>query len=156
MTTDKAPLGAQPFLRGMADDQLAKLAALCTHVTMPARQRLFEEGATADRFWLIDAGQATIDAVLPTRGRLIMAVLGRGDLVGVEWLAPPYRSQFGAVTSQPMQAYQFDATAVRAACDQDPVLGYGLIGRVSRLLVGRLEAVHNRLVEVSAQAATSV
>jgi CRP/FNR family transcriptional regulator, cyclic AMP receptor protein len=57
MTTDKATLGAQPFLRGMTDDHLAKLAALCEHVAVPARQRLFDEGATADRFWLIDAGQ---------------------------------------------------------------------------------------------------
>jgi CRP/FNR family transcriptional regulator, cyclic AMP receptor protein len=156
VTTDKAVLGAQPFLRGMADDHLAKLAALCTHVAVPARQRLFEEGSPADRFWLIDAGQVTTDATLPGQGRMIMSVLGRGDLVGVEGLAPPHRRQFGAVTSQPMQGYEFDALAVLAACDQDHVLGHEFLKRVSRLLVRRLETLHNRLIEASAHAGTSV
>jgi CRP/FNR family transcriptional regulator, cyclic AMP receptor protein len=156
MTTDKVLLAGQPFLRGMADEHLAKLAALCTHIAVPAGQRLAEEGSPADRFWLIDAGQVTVDAILPERGRLIMAVLGRGDLFGTGWLAPPHRWRFGAVTTQPMQAYEFDAPAVLAACDQDPVLGHELLKRLSRLLVGRLEAVHSRLVEASAQTGTSV
>ena len=152
MVSDRAVLGAQPFLRGMADGHLARLAALCQHIAVPARQRLFEEGATADRFWLIDAGQVTIDTTVPGRGRLIIASLGRGDVIGLAWLTPPYQWRFGAVTTQPMQAYQFDARAVRAACDEDPGLGYELGRRVSAVLVRRLEAIHDRLLEASAQA----
>jgi CRP/FNR family cyclic AMP-dependent transcriptional regulator len=151
MTTDKAILGAQPFLRGMADDHLAKLATLCQHIAVPTRQRLFEEGAIADRFWLIDAGQVTIDTTVPGQGRLIIASLGRGDVIGVAWLLPPYQWRFGAVTAQPMQAYEFDARAVRAACDEDPGLGYELGRRVSGVLVRRLEAIHRRLLEASAR-----
>jgi CRP/FNR family transcriptional regulator, cyclic AMP receptor protein len=156
MTTDKAILGAQPFLRGMADGHLAKLAALCEHVAVPARQRLFEEGATADRFWLVDAGRVTIDTIVPGQGRLTIEVLGRGDLIGLAWLTPPYQWRFGAVATQRMQAYQFDARAVRAACDEDPSLGFELSRRVSGLLVRRLAAIHNRLIETSAHAGTAV
>jgi CRP-like cAMP-binding protein len=123
---------------------------------VPARQRLFEEGAMADRFWLIDAGQVTSDTVVPGRGRLTIAVYGRGDFLGVGGLVPPHRCHVGAVASQPMQAYQFDARAVRAACDEDPALGYELIRRVSGVLMGRLTALHNRLLEASAHAGTSV
>jgi len=152
MTTDKATLGAQPFLRGMTDDHLAKLAALCEHVAVPARQRLFDEGATADRFWLIDAGQVTIDTTVPGRGRIIIQALGRGDVIGLAWLMPPYQWRFGAVTTQPMQAFEFEVRAVRAACDEDPSLGYELGRRVSGVLVRRLEAIHRRLLEASARA----
>jgi CRP/FNR family transcriptional regulator, cyclic AMP receptor protein len=152
MTTDKAILGAQPFLRGMADGHLTKLAALCQHIAMPARQRLFEQGATADRFWLIDAGQVAIDTTVPGQGRLIIASLGRGDVIGLAWMMPPYQWRFGAVTMQPTQAYEFDAPAVRAACDEDPGLGYELGRRVSGVLVRRLEAIHDRLLEASARA----
>jgi CRP/FNR family transcriptional regulator, cyclic AMP receptor protein len=152
MASDKAILGAQPFLRGMADEHLTKLAGLCQHIAMPARQRLFEEGARADRFWLIDAGQVTIDTTVPGRGRLIIASLGRGDVIGLAWMMPPYQWRFGAVTTQPMQAYEFDARAVRAACDEDPGLGYELGRRVSGVLVRRLEAIHDRLLEASARA----
>jgi CRP/FNR family cyclic AMP-dependent transcriptional regulator len=152
MVSDKAVLGAQPFLRGMADGHLATLASLCQHIAVPARQRLFEEGATADRFWLIDAGRVTIDTTVPGRGRLIIASLGRGDVIGLAWLMPPYQWRFGAMTTQPMQAYEFDARAVRAACDEDPSLGYELGRRVSGVLVRRLEAIHGRLLEASARA----
>jgi CRP-like cAMP-binding protein len=151
MITDKAILGAQPFLRGMADDHLAKLATLCQHIAIPPRQRLFEEGTRADRFWLIDAGQVTIDTTVPGQGRLIITSLGRGDMIGVTWLLPPYQWRFGAVTAQPTQAYEFDAPAVRAACDEDPSLGYELGRRVSGVLVRRLEAIHRRLLETSAR-----
>jgi CRP/FNR family transcriptional regulator, cyclic AMP receptor protein len=152
MVANRAVLGAQPFLRGMADGHLAKLATLCQHIAVPARHRLFEEGATADRFWLIDAGQVTIDTTVPGRGRLIIASLGRGDVIGLAWMMPPYQWRFGAVTTQPMQAYEFDARAVRAACDEDPGLGYELGRRVSGVLMRRLEAIHGRLLEASARA----
>ena len=151
MVSDTAVLGAQPFLRGMTDEHLATLAALCRHVAVPTRQRLFEEGTRADRFWLIDAGQVTIDTTVPGQGRLIITSLGRGDMIGVTWLLPPYQWRFGAVTAQPTQAYEFDAPAVRAACDEDPSLGYELGRRVSGVLVRRLEAIHRRLLETSAR-----
>jgi CRP/FNR family transcriptional regulator, cyclic AMP receptor protein len=151
MVANKAVLGAQPFLRGMAEEHLATLAALCQHVVVPTRQRLFDEGMTADRFWLLDAGQVTIDTTVPGRGRLVIATLGRGDVIGVGWMLPPYQWRFGAVTTQPTQAYEFDARGVRTACDEDPSLGYELGRRVSGVLVRRLEAIHRRLLEASSQ-----
>jgi CRP/FNR family transcriptional regulator, cyclic AMP receptor protein len=153
VTTDKAVLGAQPFLRGMADGHLAKLATLCRHVAVPARQRLFDEGATADRFWLIDAGQVTLDTTVPGQGRLLIATLGRGDVVGLAWLLPPYQWRLGAVATQPMQAFEFDARAVRVACDEDPALGYELSRRALAVVVNRMHAIHDRLLETSARSA---
>jgi hypothetical protein len=43
-----------------------------------------------------------------------------------------------AVTS--VEAFQFDATAVRAACAADSALGYELTGRLTRVLASRLQA----------------
>jgi CRP/FNR family transcriptional regulator, cyclic AMP receptor protein len=145
-------LGRQPFLRGLPDSQLANLAALGTHVQVPAGHRLFEEGATADRFWLIDAGQVTLDAMVPGQGRVVIETLGRGDVVGLSWLKPPYQWRFGAVATQPMQAFEFDARAVRAACNADPALGYELTQRLSGLVVQRLQATRARLLDVCAHA----
>jgi CRP/FNR family transcriptional regulator, cyclic AMP receptor protein len=148
---DKSVLGAQPFLRGLTDEHLARLAALCRHVAVPARHRLFEEGATAGRFWLIDAGQVNLDAMVPGRGRLIIETLGRGDIVGLSWMMPPYQWGFGAITAQPMQAFEFDARAVRDACDDDPALGYEISRRFSGAVVRRLQATRARLLEASAR-----
>ena len=143
-------IGAQPFLRGMPPDQLAALAGLCTHVTVPVGQRLFEEGSTAKEFWLIDAGQVQLDASVPGRGRVVIERLGRNDVIGLSWMFPPYQWRFGALTTQPMQAFAFDARAVRAACDADPVLGYELSRRFSAVVVHRLQATRARLLEAHA------
>lgn len=140
-------LGAQPFLRGMPSAQLAELAGLCQHVTIPSRQRLFEEDSRADRFWIIDAGQVTLDAFVPGDGRVLIETLGRGDVLGLSWMLPPYSWRFGAIATQPTQAFVFDAPAVRAACDADPVLGYELSRRFSAVVVRRLQATRARLIE---------
>jgi CRP/FNR family cyclic AMP-dependent transcriptional regulator len=148
---EKSVLAAQPFLRGLPDQHLDTLAALCRHVAVPTGRRLFDEDARADRFWLIDAGQVMIDTSVPGRGRLVIETLGRGDVTGVSWLLPPpYQSRFGAVTTQPMQAFEFDARAVRQACDSDPALGYELSRRVAGIVVRRLEATHARLIDAYA------
>jgi CRP-like cAMP-binding protein len=140
-------LAAQPFLRGMPTDQLRELAALCEHVTIPAGQRLFEEGSTADRFWIIDAGRVTLDASVPGRGRVIIETLGRNDVVGLSWMHSPHQWRFGAVATQATQAFAFDARAVRAACDADPVLGYEVSRRFSAVVIRRLQATRARLLE---------
>lgn len=143
-------LAAQPFLRGMPPAQLAELAEACEHVTVPAGQRLFEEGSAADRFWIIDAGQVTLDASVPGEGRLIIETLGRSDVIGLSWMLSPHQWRFGAVTTQPMQAFAFDAAAVRAACGADPILGYELSRRFSAVVVRRLQATRARLIAACA------
>jgi CRP-like cAMP-binding protein len=151
-TMEKSVLGAQPFLRGLPDRHLDTLAALCRHVSMPSGRRLFDEYERADRFWLIDAGQVVIDTTVPGRGRLVIETLGRGDVTGLLWLLPPpYQWRFGAVTTQPMQAFEFDAGAVRAACDRDPALGYEFSRRITAIVVRTLEATHARLLDAYAR-----
>jgi CRP/FNR family cyclic AMP-dependent transcriptional regulator len=144
-------LGAQPFLRGMPPAQLAELAGLCEHVMIPSRQRQFEEGSSASRFWIIDAGQVTLDATVPGQGRVVIETLGRGDVIGLSWMFPPYQWRFGAIATQPTQAFAFDAPAVRRACDADPVLGYELSRRFSVVVVRRLQATRARLIEACAR-----
>ncbi len=150
-TQEMSVLGAQPFLRGLPDDQLVRLAGLCTHVSVPAGQRLFEEGSTAGKFWIIDAGQVALDAIVPGHGRLVVERLGRNDVIGLSWMLPPYQWQYGAISTQAMQAYEFDAPAVRTACEADPVLGLELSRRFSAVALRRLQATRAQLLEACAR-----
>ncbi len=143
-------LSAQAFLRGMPDAQVTQLAAAAVHVSFTAGYRLFEEGGTARRFWLIDAGSVALDLQVPAQGRVTIETLGRGELVGWSWLFPPFQWSLGAVTVQRAQAFEFDAPAVRKMCEQDPELGYALTRRVSAVLARRLKATRLRLIEAHA------
>ena len=68
-----AALAAHPFLHGMSPDHLAVLADTASDVTFPAKHRLFEDGHSATRFWLIQCGHVTLDLHVPG-GLFIRAV----------------------------------------------------------------------------------
>lgn len=152
MTEQMSVLGAQSFLRTLPADCIARLAEMACHISLPAGHRLFDEDMPARKFWIIDAGQVALDALVPGVGRVVIERLGRGDVVGLSWLEPPYQFRYGAVTTQPMQAYEFDAAAVRAACEQDPALGYALLNRFIAIALHRLQATRARLIEAKSQA----
>jgi CRP-like cAMP-binding protein len=143
-------LGTHPFLHGTPEHHIARLAAHAKEVRIPDQHRLFEEGGIADRFWLIQAGQVVLDTVVPGRGRVVIEQLGRGDVVGLSWLFPPYRWGFGAVTTQPAAAFELDGKAVRAECGQDAAFGREITERFLRVTLHRLQATRNRLVDLSA------
>jgi CRP/FNR family transcriptional regulator, cyclic AMP receptor protein len=149
MTAPPIPvLAAYPFLRGLPLDHVALLAAHAQTIRLSDRQRLFEEGGTADRFWLIEAGQVALDTFVPGDSRVIIGQLGRGDVVGLSWLSPPYRWGYGAIATQPLQAFEFDAKAIRATCIQNPAFGYEITSRFLQLTLHRLQTTRTRLLDV--------
>lgn len=147
-TPDAPPLAAHPFVRGMKEEYIARLGQVTRYVSAPIRYRLFEEGGTADRFWLIEAGQVALDLHVPGHGPVIIETLGRGDVVGWSWLFPPFEWLLGAVTMQPMQAFVLDGRVVRAMCEADPGLGHELTRRLISVVVRRLQATRIRLLDL--------
>jgi CRP/FNR family transcriptional regulator, cyclic AMP receptor protein len=152
MTENPRIVGAEPILRGLPPDQITVLAAASQHVSVPAGHRLFEEGAPADRFWIIDAGEVGLDVLVPGHGRRTITMLGRGDVVGLSWLMPPYLWQFGAVCTRPVQAFEFDARAVRAACADNPELGYAVATRFIGIILRRLQSTRACLLQARSAA----
>jgi len=143
-------LGGHAFLRGFGDSYVAVLARACRVTAVPAGHRFFEEGETATRFWLITAGRVALDIHSPGPSGLILETLGPGDLLGLSWLVPPYEWQFGAAAVQNTTTFELDAAAVRAACDEDPGLGYQLLLRVMPAVSSRLQAARIRMLDLYA------
>jgi CRP/FNR family transcriptional regulator, cyclic AMP receptor protein len=146
-------LATHPFLHGLVRDHLAVLAEAASDVTFPARHRLFEDGGGATRFWLLQSGQVTLDLHVPGQGRTKIDTIGMGELLGWSWLFPPYRWAFGAVAASPVEAFEFDARAVRARCESDPELGYELTRRLAHVVAKRLQATRVRLITAASHPA---
>ena len=149
-----AELGEHAFLRGMTDRHLAILARACWVAPVRAGHRLFEEGSTAHRFWLLRSGNVALDVHAPGRHKLLVETLGPGDLVGLSWLVPPYEWQFGATAVQDTVTFELNAIAVRAACEEDPVLGYALLRRVMSAASSRLHATRVRMLDLYGESGT--
>ncbi len=139
-------LATHPFLRGMSRDQLAALAEAGRDVRFPAGHRLFEDGGNATRFWLIQSGHVWLDLNVPGQGPVVIETIGMGELLGWSWLFSPYKWAFGAVAVTDIQAFEFDAPAVRQRCEDDPALGYELNHRITGVLARRLQATRIRLI----------
>ena len=144
-----AALAAHPFLHGMSANQLDVLAKGARDVSFPAKHRLFEDGGYATRFWLIQSGHVSLDLHVPGEGPVVIETIGMGELLGWSWLFPPYKWAFGAVAATAVEAFEFDAPAVRQCCAADSGLGYELNQRITRVLAKRLRATRIRLIATS-------
>jgi CRP/FNR family cyclic AMP-dependent transcriptional regulator len=135
-------LAAHPFLRRMPRDRLGLLTVAACDVRFRARYRIFEDGGNATRFWLVQSGHVSLDLQVPGEGPVVIETIGMGELLGWSCQFPPYSWAFGAVAATPVEAFEFDAPAVREACAADAGLGYELNQRITGQ---RLQATRIRL-----------
>ena len=143
-----ADLAGHTFLHGMTDGHLAMLSRLCWVAPVRRGHLFFTEGDTAHRFWLICSGHVALDLHAPGGRELIVETLGQGDLLGLSWLVPPYQWQFSAAAVHDTTTFEFNADAVRAACESDAGLGYGLLQRVMAAASSRLHATRVRILDL--------
>jgi CRP-like cAMP-binding protein len=125
-----------------------RLLRVAREMDFPPGSRLFEEGAHADRFWIVRDGTAALDMHVPGRRSPVVETIGIGDLVGWSWLYEPFVWQLGAETVTRVRAHEFDAVAVRLMCLDDPEFGRAIEHWVGRVLAHRLNAARARLIDL--------
>jgi CRP/FNR family transcriptional regulator, cyclic AMP receptor protein len=146
-------LAEQPFLAGLTERQLGLLAPAAGRSMFHAGNRVFYQGAPADRFWLITEGRVDLDTQASDGVTVVLETLKPGAALGWSWLFPPYRWHFGAVAVTTTHAVTFDGAAVRALLQRDPALGYELTTRFLHVMGDRLQAARSRLEAYARSAA---
>lgn len=143
-------MASHPFLAGLPEETLAALSGYGSPVTFDARDRIFDDGDLADRFWLIDSGRVAIDLTVPGRGDQLVETLVAPTVLGWSWVDPPFRWHFGAVALAPTAAIAVDAASVRQRGERDPAFGYALLRRFTPLIIDRLQATRMRVLDLYA------
>ncbi|MGV9249706.1 Crp/Fnr family transcriptional regulator [Streptomyces sp. NPDC003710] len=138
------------LLRALLADHRQRIMRLARDVSFPPGTRIFDEGARANRFWIIRTGSIELDTHVPGRRRAVIEILGPGELVGVSWLFAPHVWHLGATAGTPVRAHEFDAAAVRSLCDADPVLGQAVTRWAGDVLAHRLRSTRTRLLDLYA------
>jgi CRP/FNR family transcriptional regulator, cyclic AMP receptor protein len=141
-------LGAVPLFGGMSEDELGLLAGCARNVHFAEGKYLFRKGDPADLFYLIRHGSVALETFEPARGPLVIETIGSGEIVGWSWLFPPYRSHLDGRALSSVRATSFDGACLRGKCDDDPALGYDLIGRFAQVLIERLQWTQLRLLDI--------
>ncbi len=99
---------------------------------------VFEEGGSADYFYLIRTGRIALTTHAPGQPETIFQTLEPGSILGLSWLIPPYRWNFSARVLETAHTIMFDAACLRRKCEEDHDLGYALMMRFVPALVARL------------------
>lgn len=137
----------QPFFSGFSKDFLDLVSGCTKNVRFESGQYVLREGDAADAFYLIREGRVSLEITAPGR-TLTFQTLGEGEVVGVSWLVPPYRSDYDARALERTRALSIDAACLRAKCESDHDLGYELMKRFVPLLVQRLQNTRLQILDV--------
>ncbi len=140
-------IARHPFLKGMSADHVKTLAGCAMQTEFRPGQFIFREGEMANRFYLIQRGKVALEAPGPESGAALIQEIGDGDVVGWSWLFPPYYWHFDARAVAPTTAVFLYGTRLREQCEQDPDLGYDLMKRFAQVLIRRLQATRDQLLE---------
>jgi CRP-like cAMP-binding protein len=139
---------ATTLLTALPTEQRDRLLRFAREVDIPRGTRLFEEGQRADRFWIVRSGCVTLDLHVPGRQAAVIERLCSGQLVGWSWMFAPFIWHLGAEAGTLVHAYEFDATAVRLTCQDDPTLGAAVALWVAQVLAHRLQTSRTRLLDL--------
>jgi CRP/FNR family transcriptional regulator, cyclic AMP receptor protein len=153
MTTTNVPttyelLATHPFLAGMDAELVRRLVPWANPSTFFAGARVFSEGGSANRFWLVRDGRVALDTYVPGRGEVVVETIGRGSVLGWSWLFPPHRWHLGATAVVPTLTVELDAAGVLELCANDPLLGNELYRRFMAVVIDRLQATRLRLLDL--------
>lgn len=140
-------LGEHPFVAGLDADIVALVAGCARNAVFRAGDYLLREGGEAGEFHLLRHGSVALEMCVPGRGTLTFLTLGEGDLLGVNWLVPPYRWAHDARAVTLVRTLAFDAHCLREKCEADPRVGYAMMKRfleptIERLQLTRLQYAH--------------
>jgi CRP-like cAMP-binding protein len=137
-----------PFFNGMQDAFCDLVCGCAKNVRFASGQYLFHEGDPADWFYLLREGRVALQLTAPGRGALTFQTVGKGEIVGVSWLIPPYRWTNDAKAIEPTRAIAMNAACLREKCESDHDLGYEMMKRFMPILIERLQATRLQILDV--------
>ena len=140
-------IATHPLLRGIKPGHLKVLAACAMPAQFKGGELIFREGDPANRFYLLEDGKVSLESHAKDEASVCIQTIGAGDVLGWSWLFPPYYWHFDARALEPVKAIFFYGTWLREYCEQDHDLGYELMKRMADVVIRRLQATRQRLLD---------
>ena len=140
-------IGGHPFLKGLSEKHLKIAGEGAEQATFQAGELIFREGQPANRFYLVREGELALEAHAHNRGVRIQR-LGAGDVLGWSWLCPPFTWHLQARALDCTRVTILNGAHLLVCAEANHSFGYELMKRVAGVVIQRLDAASQRLVEV--------
>ncbi len=139
-------LKQHPFLEGLPDSQVRKLASLAREVEFEEDEIVFRAGERSTNFCLLYCGSAAVEIRTPYYG-LCVQTLGPGEAFGWSSLLGEHHTVFQVRAREPSNAIFIDGQKLADACNKDPKLGLEIFRRLAQVVARRVRATEDRLAE---------
>ena len=113
---------------------------------------LLREGEDAGTIFLVTRGRVAIEIHAPSVGPIVIDTVEPGHVVGLSWMAAPFRWQFDARALEHVEAAAIDARQLREDLAEHPEAAAELHQRLAAVLLARLQATRIRLLDLYANA----
>ncbi|MCS7220347.1 MAG: cyclic nucleotide-binding domain-containing protein [Anaerolineae bacterium] len=138
-----------PFFASVEDSRLTRLAAISAEISYEPGEAIFEEGASADRLYLVLSGAIELWMHMDGLGRPIpVGVVGPGEVVGWSTLVPPHQYTARGEARGLTRVVAVDSVRLRRLVEEDHSLGYYLYRQVASVIAQRLHDLRLRLASL--------
>lgn len=143
-------LASHGFLAGASEETVELLAEAARIESFDPGALLLREGEEADALYLITRGRVAIEIHAPGRGPIVIDTVEPGHIVGLSWVATPFRWQFDARAVGPVETVAVDTGRLLEDLEEQPQAAAEIHRRLTAVLLARLQATRIRLLDVYA------
>jgi CRP/FNR family cyclic AMP-dependent transcriptional regulator len=127
------------------DDELARIAEICTEQNFKFGQTVFNEGDPGNRLFIIAEGEVRISRDVPGSGEEALAVLKQGACFGEMAVFDRSERSTDAIANTDSTLITIARNDFEMLLDFDRDLAYKVLWRVVRLLSSRLRVTNENL-----------
>ena len=138
--------------RGLTSEQVQKVASISQEKTYEAGQSIFREGEQAQNLYILEEGKVILEMRLttaperPASPSAVIDVMTKGELFGWSALVPPHIYTLSASTADKCQLVVIDGSQLAELNDSDPVMGYEVVKRLTKIIMLRLKRSREMLL----------
>lgn|GEM_PF-1632864 len=133
----------------------SKILAMATPSSFPGGTEIMREGDHVGWFGIVTSGRIALQLGVPGRGQVTLETVEVGEVFGLSALVPPHQATTTAAAVGDVDALVVDASAIRSVFEQDCEFAASVYFAVARALLGRLDAAHEALIDLSVGASST-
>lgn len=128
-----------PYFAGVGSESLEAISEISDERPLRSGETLFQEGAPARFFYIVETGHVEITLELGSGKRVIVDNAVPGDILGWSTFLPPYTMRASASARRESKVIVLDAEKLREMCEKDHTLGYRVMKQVAGALGARFK-----------------
>lgn len=148
METLEPILKEHPFFKDLKQKHFDVILGCASNVRFKEKEMIFQQGDTADKFYLLRFGKVAIDIPVTSHRSITIQTIHEGDILGWSWLIPPHRCRFNCQAVEDTRAIALDGVCLREKCEKDHELGFELFKRLTKVFAQRLEYTRMQLIDL--------